>query len=569
LLRLLLIFLPIFIYGNNIVSAGFQNNQFIVEFKRDLIQDEVSDLKQWKKIWFIDVKNSLFKDGFKKYFKKDIQVRITSIKSNLSRISFNTGKVEYEIQENKIILIFQDLNTSQKKINNLKLNKINKIISAKFENYNEFVVKFERDLLQDDVSNLKQWKNWYLDIKNSFFRDGLKKYLQKNIQVQITRIKSDLSRISFNTNKIDYKIQGNKIILIFQDLDTIQKKNIPQKKTNNLKHNKINKIISAKFESYNEFVVKFERDLLQDDVSNLKQWKNWYLDIKNSFFRDGLKQFKKKNVQIRITRIKSDLSRISFNTGKVEYKIQENKLIFKFKDLYKYVIVIDPGHGGKDSGSICRKYGTMEKRIVFSIAQYTKKELEKMGFKVLLTREKDVFIELIDRTRFANKHNADIFVSIHADATPKKGNFHNANGTTTYFFSQDTDKRAKNVTIRENKRVYKHAFKKAGYTTLRTFSKAKNQARKIESIKLGTDIQDHVIYNLRKKFKNVKDRGVHSAPLWVLVGAQMPAILIEVGYVTGNIDAKRLKQTNYRKIIAKGIAQGIQHYLKIREQYGF
>ena len=417
MLRLLLIFLPIFIYGNNIVSAGFQNNQFIVEFKRDLIQDEVSDLKQWKKIWFIDVKNSLFKDGFKKYFKKNIQVRITSIKSNLSRISFNTGKVEYEIQENKIILIFQDLNTSQKKINNLKLNKINKIISAKFENYNEFVVKFERDLLQDDVSNLKQWKNWYLDIKNSFFRDGLK-------------------------------------------------------------------------------------------------------------------QFKKKNVQIRITRIKSDLSRISFNTGKVEYKIQENKLIFKFKDLYKYVIVIDPGHGGKDSGSICRKYGTMEKRIVFSIAQYTKKELEKMGFKVLLTREKDVFIELIDRTRFANKHNADIFVSIHADATPKKGNFHNANGTTTYFFSQDTDKRAKNVTIRENKRVYKHAFKKAGYTTLRTFSKAKNQARKIESIKLGTDIQDHVIYNLRKKFKNVKDRGVHSAPLWVLVGAQMPAILIEVGYVT-------------------------------------
>ena len=68
MLRLLLIFLPIFIYGNNIVSAGFQNNQFIVEFKRDLIQDEVSDLKQWKKIWFIDVKNSLFKDGFKKYF---------------------------------------------------------------------------------------------------------------------------------------------------------------------------------------------------------------------------------------------------------------------------------------------------------------------------------------------------------------------------------------------------------------------------------------------------------------------------------------------------------------------
>ena len=104
MLRLLLIFLPIFIYGNNIVSAGFQNNQFIVEFKRDLIQDEVSDLKQWKKIWFIDVKNSLFKDGFKKYFKKDIQVRITSIKSNLSRISFKTKKIEYKIQVNKITL---------------------------------------------------------------------------------------------------------------------------------------------------------------------------------------------------------------------------------------------------------------------------------------------------------------------------------------------------------------------------------------------------------------------------------------------------------------------------------
>ena len=447
----------------------------------------------------------------------------------------------------------------------------NNIVSANFQD-NQFVVEFEKSLSKKDVSKLKEWKKiWFLDVKNSFFKDGFKKYYQKDVQVRITRLNSKLSRISFNTSRVEYKVQKNKIILTFKDLNTIKKKNIMKKKNlHNLKHNKINKIISAKFEDYNQFVVKFEKPLFQDEVSNLKQWKkNWYFDIQNSFFKDGLKRFHKKNVQIRVTRIKSDLSRISFNTNRIEYKIKDNKLILKFRDLYKYVIVIDPGHGGIDGGSICRKYGTMEKRIVFSIAKYTKKELEKMGFKVLLTREKDKFIELIDRTRFANKHDADIFVSIHADATPKKGNFHNANGVTTYFFSEDKDKRAKNVTIRENKRIYKQDFKTTGYKTLNSFSKAKNHLRRVESQRLGIDIQNHVINNLQKKFKNIKSRGVHSAPLWVLVGAQMPAVLIEVGYVTGNIDAKHLKQRYYRKIIAKGIAQGIRNYLKIREKNGF
>ena len=126
----------------------------------------------------------------------------------------------------------------------------------------------------------------------------------------------------------------------------------------------------------------------------------------------------------------------------------------------------------------------------------------------------------------------------------------------------EADKRAKNVAIRENKRDNKEAT----YKTLNVFSVAKNDIRTIESLKLSKDIQANVIDNLRSKFRNIKNRGVHSAPLWVLVQAQMPAVLIEVGYVTGNIDAKNLKRRYYQKIIARGIAKGIKNYLENREK---
>ncbi len=197
----------------------------------------------------------------------------------------------------------------------------------------------------------------------------------------------------------------------------------------------------------------------------------------------------------------------------------------------------------------------MEKVAVLQIAKYVKYYLEKYGYKVYLTRSGDYFITLKNRTHFANVKKADLFISIHCNIAPT--HVYGPHGIETYFLSPTRSKRAIRVAKIENKEI-----KGLNYLDQRVILKFLNKDRIIESNKLGIDVQAGMLSSLRSKFSNVKDGGVRPAPFWVLVGTQMPAILIETGFLTNPLESKRLFNPTYQKLLAKGIAIGVVNYFR-------
>lgn len=219
-------------------------------------------------------------------------------------------------------------------------------------------------------------------------------------------------------------------------------------------------------------------------------------------------------------------------------------------------IVIDAGHGGKDAGAVGvgRLY---EKNVVFSISKYLSSELRKSGFRVYLTRARDKFVELDERTKYANKKNADLFISIHANAVARS-KAHKIEGVETFFLSPARSERAKRVAALENK----GDMKQMGWSSKNSLLTILNRSKITASNKAAIDVQKNMLYLLRKKYgdNTIKDGGVREGPFWVLVGAQMPSILVEVGYITHPEERKRLASKEYQQLVAEGIAKGVTSY---------
>ena len=222
----------------------------------------------------------------------------------------------------------------------------------------------------------------------------------------------------------------------------------------------------------------------------------------------------------------------------------------------KHIVVIDAGHGGRDNGASCGN--KKEKKITLSVAYKLKKRLEKRGYKVYMTREKDTFVALPKRTEFANKKKADIFISIHANAAPQKNLDNVFKGLEIYYLSPAKTERAKKAAEKENAVMFedKDFYTKNAYLSLISREKI------VESHKLGLDVSYKMLSNLRTHYGSVEDGGVKTANFWVLVGAQMPAILVETGYITHPKEGKNLMNAYYKDLLAKGIAEGIERYLK-------
>jgi len=227
----------------------------------------------------------------------------------------------------------------------------------------------------------------------------------------------------------------------------------------------------------------------------------------------------------------------------------------------KDLIVIDPGHGGHDSGAIGG--GKMEKHLVLMIAKKVEKELKKLGYRVYLTRRKDVFLKLPQRTKVADRKKAKVFVSIHANAVPKKHS-HLAYGIETYFLQKTRDAKSQRIAIRENAAVLKGA--KSSLSKKVIIDSVLNGPKIVQSNKLAIDVQRHMLYYLRQHYRGVKNGGVRPAPFYVLVGASRPSILVEVGYISNPKERRRLFNARYQDYIAKGIAKGIDSYLKNRKK---
>lgn len=217
-------------------------------------------------------------------------------------------------------------------------------------------------------------------------------------------------------------------------------------------------------------------------------------------------------------------------------------------------IVIDAGHGGEDAGATGYKQ-RKEKHLVLEVAMELGKALKERGYKVYYTRDKDFFIQLRDRTKIANDKNADLFLSIHANAAPNESKQLSMKGIETFFLSPGKSERSKSVAALENQASMDEMDAYSKETFLNVF----NREKIILSNKAAIDIQSGMLKNVKKKY-SVEDGGVREAPFWVLVGATMPSVLIELGYISNPEECEKLFNPQYQKLLVEGISDGIDKY---------
>ncbi len=224
------------------------------------------------------------------------------------------------------------------------------------------------------------------------------------------------------------------------------------------------------------------------------------------------------------------------------------------KPLEQKVIVIDPGHGGKDPGAQGpgKRY---EKVSVLKVANKLTSKLKARGYKVYMTRSSDRYKSLKYRTKYANRKKADLFISLHANAVPRR-KAHKIMGIETYYLSPAKSARAKRVAALENKAD----INSMGISTKNIFLMTQNRAKITASNKLALDVQNNLLHKLKSKYRDIEDNGVRKGPFWILVGAQMPSILVEIGYISHPVESMRLYSSSYQSLLATGIANGVDSY---------
>ena len=225
------------------------------------------------------------------------------------------------------------------------------------------------------------------------------------------------------------------------------------------------------------------------------------------------------------------------------------------------LVVIDAGHGGHDCGAQCG--GKQEKDVVLQIVQKLYKAFKREGYRVYMTRGNDRFLTLGQRTRIADKKDADVFISVHANAIANKKRFEAVEGVETYFLQKTRDAKSQRIAARENAAVLQEADSLSKNVII---DSVLNGPKIVESNKLAIDVQRDIVRNLKAKYPDVKNGGVRPAPFYVLVGASRPSILVEVGYMTNSKERNRLFDPDYQERIAKGIVQGVNRYLDNRER---
>jgi N-acetylmuramoyl-L-alanine amidase len=215
-------------------------------------------------------------------------------------------------------------------------------------------------------------------------------------------------------------------------------------------------------------------------------------------------------------------------------------------------IVIDPGHGGHDTGTIGPD-GLLEKDLVVDVGRRLGKLLEtRLGAEVIYTRKDDTFIPLETRTAIANQEQADLFVSIHANSSRDP----NARGVETYYLNFTSSPDALEVAARENA-VSEKSIHELGDLVKKIALKEKIE----ESHEFASNVQEALHTGLATKNSGIRDRGVKKAPFIVLIGANMPSILAEISFVSNPSDERKLQTPEYRQRIAESLYRGISKYV--------
>ena len=428
------------------------------------------------------------------------------------------------------------------------LNSSNK--SNHFRAYNDYKNLYLRSIMLDDA---------HLRVKSL---KGIVKSGNK-LHIDVSEYSNELS--SLNTAK----------------LDPVYKPYIPKRKKE-IKVTSSHKLKDVGFKD-SELVLEFDKELSTKQVNYFtlydpkKKQYRYVFDIHASMLtksktlrKDGVKRIKLAQYNPNTLRL------VIENTKKIKvrYSQKPKKLIVRIDTQEDHVtpvvlqhkknipsrldrdktIVIDAGHGGKDPGAVgYKKY--REKVVVMQIAKQLKSILKSRGYKVYMTRDRDKFVKLSNRTKYANKKNGDIFISIHANAVAKK-NANKVHGIECYFLSKSRTSRAKKVAAKENSADLSDMNFYGKESFLNTIS----THNMVASNKLAIDLQRGMLGSLKKSYKDVHDGGVREGPFWVLVGAQMPSVLVEVGFITHPKEAKRLVNSAYQKHLANGLANGVERY---------
>ena len=241
--------------------------------------------------------------------------------------------------------------------------------------------------------------------------------------------------------------------------------------------------------------------------------------------------------------------------GKVDEYIEDVKERWRLD-----TVVLDAGHGGKDPGSQ-GKYGTKEKDVVLDITKRVGRLLEKnAGIKVVYTRDEDVWVPIIDRTKMANDANGKLFVSVHANSNKNR----KIQGFETYLLRPGKSEDAIEVASRENA-VIKLEEKTGQYDNLTGENLIMATMAQSMFMKESEDLAAIIQMELDKRL-NTPNRGVKQAGFYVLIGASMPNVLVEVGYLSNPAEEKKLKQAVHKQRIAESIYEGIKHFKYSREK---
>jgi N-acetylmuramoyl-L-alanine amidase len=216
-------------------------------------------------------------------------------------------------------------------------------------------------------------------------------------------------------------------------------------------------------------------------------------------------------------------------------------------------IVVDAGHGGKDPGAIGPS-GLQEKDVTLALAKKLAKRLrETLGCEVVLTRDRDIFLPLEERTAIANKVGADLFISVHANAAPNR----QAYGIETYYLNFSKNDKAAAVAARENGT----SLKEVGDLELILFDLMAN-AKINESSRLAAEIQRALVGRLAGQFDEIRDLGVRQGPFYVLLGATMPSVLVETAFISHPREERRLASNAYHDQAAEAIAEAVKNYAR-------
>jgi len=225
------------------------------------------------------------------------------------------------------------------------------------------------------------------------------------------------------------------------------------------------------------------------------------------------------------------------------------------------LIIIDPGHGGRDGGAVGYKRH-LEKDIVLAISKRLAKILKNDGYRVKMTRDRDKTVSLKYRTKYTRKNKPDLFISIHANSVPKK-NRYKAKGIEIYYLDP---KRGSQRSSRLERKENAADYSAMSSSITKLFSATQSREKVIKSNFLAIDMGQNVVSRLREKHYKVKDVKVAGGNFWVLVGATSAAVLVEVGFVSNPKEVQMLIKKSYQQTFAEGLADGVDQYFRNQER---